>query len=226
MHRCTSVHAGYAPAQMAAHDIVQISGATGTGKSTVARHVATSLGIHHVVSTDVVRGVLRSVVSNVVSPALHADSFAVPVTRPENGDATAANIAGFLEQARIVRSGVDEAIGQMLREDTGLVVEGVHLVPDVRTTLPDGRRVPMVLLAALDARAHREHFAQRNVEGRRPPAPYLRNFERIRAVQDYLVARAHAAGVPVIDTTRTAIEETVGDVLDAIELEFAAATSA
>jgi 2-phosphoglycerate kinase len=219
---------------MASHDIVQISGATGTGKSTVARHVASKLGIHHVVSTDVVRGVMRSIVTSTVAPALHADSFAVPHAPgaadrgmlDTNSDGSfEANIAGFLEQARVVRAGVDEAIAQMLREDTGLVVEGVHLVPDVRTSLPDGRPVPMVLLAALDPDAHRAHFAERNVEGRRPPGRYLRNFERIRAVQDFLVERAHAGGVPIVDTTGAAVEDTVSDVLDAIDLEFAAAQS-
>lgn len=212
-------------ARMAHYDIVQISGASGTGKSTVARRVALQLGIHHVVSTDVVRGVLRSVVTSTVSPELHADSFAVPVTVETAGfDPPETNIAGFLEQARVVRAGVDEAIAQLLREDTGLVVEGVHLVPDVRTRLPDGRRVPIVLLAALDPEAHRAHFAERDaaVAGRRPAARYLRNFEHIRAVQDYLVGRARGSGIPVIDTTRAPIDDTVADVLDAINLEFAA----
>lgn len=201
-------------------DIVLISGATGTGKSTVARQVAATLGVHQVVSTDVVRGVLRSVVSATVSPELHADSFAVPVTVDAYGDGPDANIAGFLEQARVVRAGVDAAIEQMRRENTGLVVEGVHLIPDVQTEIERRARVPIVLLAALDADAHRSRFQERNtaVQGRRPPARYLRNFQRIVAVQDYLVERARDADVPIIDTTDNSIEDTAARVLQALEL--------
>lgn len=188
------------------HPTLLISGASGTGKSTIALHVAERLGISHVVSTDVVRGVMRSVIPEVVAPALHADSFLVPEVEglpDDDSEQAGVNLAGYLEQARIVRAGVDAAIVQMQREDTGLVVEGVHILPDVHTRLEDELHIPIVLLAALDERSHRDHFVARNADtaGKRPPERYLRNFHRIREVQDHLVERARDVGVPVIDTT-------------------------
>jgi len=85
--------------------IVLIGGAPGTGKSTVATQVAHRLGITRIVSSDVVRQVMRGVIAAEVLPAIHTSSFEAADVIPvgSGGDRT---ITGFWQQADIVRAGL------------------------------------------------------------------------------------------------------------------------
>ena len=82
--------------------IVLIGGAPGTGKSTVATQVAHRLGITRIVSSDVVRQVMRGVIAPEVLPQIHTSSFEAADLIPvgTGGDRT---IAGFWQQAETVR---------------------------------------------------------------------------------------------------------------------------
>ena len=55
--------------------VVLIGGATGVGKSTIATELAARLGITRVSSTDFIRQILRSVVSEAIAPELSRSSF-------------------------------------------------------------------------------------------------------------------------------------------------------
>ena len=56
--------------------IVLVGGATGTGKSSVARILSDHLGVHAYFSADVLRQVQRTVTRSDTHPALHRSSFA------------------------------------------------------------------------------------------------------------------------------------------------------
>ena len=202
--------------------IVLVGGATGTGKSTVATEVAHRLGITRVTSTDVVRQTMRAFFSREFMPSIHYSSFdaaaAVRVPEDETADPT---LLGFLEQTRNVLVGVKAVIGRAIEEGYSLVLEGVHLVPGSISTTIRGAVVCHCLLAIDDDEEHAKHFWTRDAasEGLRPFEKYLAALPEIRRIQEYLVARATKAGVPVIDnpTVDSAVDGVIELVLADVE---------
>ena len=197
--------------------MVFIGGATGTGKSTVATELAYRFGITRVTSTDFVRQTMRAFFSRAFMPAIHQSSFEAGDVYPDADDPLE---YGFLQQARNVNVGVNASSERALKEGWSLVLEGVHLVPGmVELPAPDLAVSVFVVLSIEDEDEHIRHFRFRDEDSDRPESRYLERFDDIRRLQELVVARAHRAGVPVIeneDADRAA--RTVADlVLDAAE---------
>jgi 2-phosphoglycerate kinase len=179
--------------------IVLLAGTTGVGKSTLASLLAHRLGITRVIATDVIRQVLRAFFSHEFMPAVHYSAFeageAVELLSEETEDP---DVAGFARQAESVVTGVEAIVDRACRERTPMVLEGVHLVPGVLDEDLRSRCLPVeAVLVVEDEELHRGHFELRG--GERPADRYLRRFDQIRKLQDYLVQRAEAEGVAVID---------------------------
>jgi 2-phosphoglycerate kinase len=168
--------------------LILVGGATGTGKSTVATEIAYRLGITRVTSTDFIRQTMRAFFSPEFMPAIHHSSF--------EGEPL---IATFEEQARNVLVGVRAAVERALHEGWSMVLEGVHLVPGLVPLELEGAIVSSCILEISDETAHAQHFFTREAGTQRPMAKYLDRFDAIRALQAYLVERAHATGTPVIE---------------------------
>ena len=197
--------------------MVFIGGATGTGKSTVATELAYRFGITRVTSTDFVRQTMRAFFSRAFMPSIHQSSFEAGDVYPDADDPLE---YGFLQQARNVNVGVNASSERALKEGWSLVLEGVHLVPGmVELPAPDLAVSVFVVLSIEDEDEHIRHFRFRDEDSDRPESRYLERFADIRRLQELVVARAHRAGVPVIeneDADRAA--RTVADlVLDAAE---------
>ena len=185
--------------------IMLIGGTTGSGKSTVAGQVAHRFGITRMTSTDLIRQVMRAFFSPALMPVLHHSSFDVPVSGlglPE--DASDLGLLGVIEQARQVSVGAQAVVERAERERMSTLIEGVHLVPGLVQHVDLTRcAVVEVMVYIEDEETHRSHFTMRSLQtdGSRPVDHYLRNFARIRQIQDYLVAQAERRGVPVIENT-------------------------
>jgi len=197
--------------------MVFIGGATGTGKSTVATELAYRFGITRVTSTDFVRQTMRAFFSRDFMPSIHPSSFEAGDAFPDAEDPLE---FGFLQQARNVNVGVRASSERAFHEGWSLVLEGVHLVPGmVEVPGPDLAVSVFVVLSIEDEDEHIRHFRFREEGSERPESHYLERFADIRRLQEVIVARAHRAGVPVIeneDADRAA--RTVADlVLDAAE---------
>ncbi len=206
--------------------IILMGGATGVGKSTVATQLATRLGITRVVSTDAVREVLRSALTEEMFPTLYASSFdadkAVRHPIPHSGDRL---IIGFREQAAAVAVGAQAIIARAIQEGTDVILEGAHLVPGFLESLESDRAVIVPLLITLDDEdLHRSHFFRRSREaGNRPRDRYLNSFKNIRRLQKYMISSAIMRGVPIIshydlDTTLTeVIDHVIAKALETVE---------
>jgi 2-phosphoglycerate kinase len=197
--------------------MVFIGGATGTGKSTVATELAYRFGITRVTSTDFVRQTMRAFFSRAFMPAIHQSSFEAGDVYPDADDPLE---YGFLQQARNVLVGVNASSERALEEGWSLVLEGVDLVPGmVELPRPELAVSVFVVLSIEDEDEHMRHFRFRDEDSKRPESRYLERFADIRRLQELVVARAHRAGVPVIeneDADKAA--RTVADlVLDAAE---------
>jgi len=155
-----------------------------------------------VTSTDFIRETMRAFLPREVMPSVHFSSFEAEesVTDPETGDPT---IDGFLDQTRNVLVGVDAAIERALTEGWSMVLEGVHLVPGMVRSRIEGALVVHVVLHIENEDVHRLNFQVRDAAtgGVRPMERYLSRLGDIRRIQDFLVARSEANGVPVLEGT-------------------------
>ncbi len=189
--------------------ILLIGGATGTGKSTVATEVAYRLGITRVSSTDFVRETMRAFLPQETMPSIHYSSFEVP------SDGGLPAIDGFLDQTGNVLAGVRALIARALHEGWSLVLEGVHLVPGLLPPV-EGAIVVQCVLAIDDEQAHERHFWVRDAhsDGLRPVQKYLDALEDIRLVQRFILGRAAAEGVPVVENR--SIEHSISAVMELV----------
>ena len=202
--------------------IVLIGGATGVGKSTIAAQVAERLGVVRIISTDAIRQVMRAFFSESLMPAIHYSSYdADKAVRIPLRVGIDSNLIGFMEQVEMVNVGVLAVLDRAIEERTSLVVEGVHIVPGMLASIGARERsgeallLPLVV-AVTDSHLHRSHFLVREQEtsGRRVFARYLKGFEEIRKIQEFILERAGAEGTLVVDNV--SIDDTVGTVVDAL----------
>jgi 2-phosphoglycerate kinase len=180
--------------------LVLIGGVTGVGKSTVATQLASRLGITRVIATDQLRQVVRAFFSHDFMPSVHHSSFDVAASLRAYSDDESGTVAGFLRQAHDLAPGIDALVQRAVSEGTPIVLEGVHLLPEIPDPLLRRQAVSArVLLTARDEQAHRAHFHARGSSTPRRPDRYLQAFDRIRTIQDYLIERAERDGIPIID---------------------------
>jgi 2-phosphoglycerate kinase len=184
--------------------VVLLGGVTGVGKSTVATQLASRLGITRVIATDQVRQVVRAFLSRDFVPAVHHSSFDVSRALWASSDAGSDIVAGFVQQAHDIAPGIDALVDRAVSEGTQIVIEGVHLLPDIPDpALCEGAVTVRALLAVGDAEVHKSRFEARAEKTPRAARRYLDAFGRIRALQDHLVSRASDAGITIIDEIET-----------------------
>ena len=183
--------------------VVLIGGATGVGTSTLAADVARRLNIQSVIGTDSIREVLRRAISPDLLPILHKSSYEiqredlrVPVEEWE------AVLFGFRQQAAQVAVGVEALVDRGLKEGTNLVIEGVHLVPEVILgRYRDHPNVCPMVVYLSDEHLHRSRFYIRalGTAMRRPAEEYIAYFKEIRQIHDYIVESAARTGVQSVE---------------------------
>lgn len=183
--------------------VVLVGGATGVGTSTLAADVARRLNIQSVIGTDSIREVLRRAISPDLLPLLHkssyeitADDIRVPVAEE------AMVLFGFQEQSAQVAVGVEAIVDRGLKEGTNLVVEGVHLVPEIiLERYRDHPNVCTLVVYLSDRGAHRSRFYLRalGTAMRRPAEEYISHFKEIRQIHDYILESAARTGVQTVE---------------------------
>ena len=183
--------------------IVLIGGATGVGTSTLSADVARRLNIQSVIGTDSIREVLRRAVSPALLPMLHKSSYGVkkedirvPVAEEE------LVLYGFRAQSSQVSVGVEAIVERGLREGTNLVIEGVHLAPEIiLDRFRDHPNVCSLVVYLSDEDVHRDRFHVRalGTSMRRPAEEYISHFREIRQIHDYIRESAEHTGIFAVE---------------------------
>ena len=190
--------------------VVLIGGATGVGTSTLAADVARRLNIQSVIGTDAIREVLRRAISPELLPILHKSSYGI---KPEDIRVPVAEeervLYGYRAQASQVSVGVEAIVERGLKEGTNLVIEGVHLAPEILLhRYQEHPNVCSLVVYLSNEEMHRDRFQVRalGTSMRRPAAEYIAHFEEIRQIHDYILESALRLSVQAVENL--AIEAT------------------
>lgn len=200
--------------------IILIGGASGIGTSSISFELASKLGIKNMLSTDMIREVMRKVVSKEMTPTLFESSYtayeALRTPAPPEFDKV---LLGFKDHVETVSVGVNGVVERAIKEGISIVIEGVHIVPGfISEDLLNTPNVHMFILSLSDEKVHKSRFYSRcrQLWARRPLKRYLKHFTGIRRTHDYIVGEAHIHNVPVIeniDVTRT-IDSMIEEILN------------
>ncbi len=177
--------------------VIVLTGAPGTGKSTLATRLAVRLDITRIVTTDAIREVLRTTVPAAVLPELHASTFElIDATRPDP-------FVDFDRQCAAVSNAMAAVASRLVTEQRSVIAEGVHLTPgSLADALADHPSRPIVVerLVTAPTEVHRSNLERRAVaEPLRDGRRHLDGFEHIGRIQEHLRTRAVDRAVPVID---------------------------
>ena len=210
--------------------VLLIGGTAGCGKSTISTEVTSRLGIVRTQSTDMLREVMRMMIPERLLPVLHSSSFdaweALAGQPSDVPDEVEKVRIGYHRQAELVTVACEAVIQRAMREQTSVVLEGVHIRPSLLQGMSQEQHAVIVpiMLAVLK----KEQLRQR-IKGRgtkvilRRAKRYLRHFDAIWELQSMLLDEADANGVAIVanEDKDKAIREVMVTIIDKLESEFA-----
>lgn len=200
--------------------VIAIGGTSGVGKSTVSQSVAQVLGIDRVLSTDLVRAVLRGSLNPDLIPALSESSFSAQRMLRSNLEGNPLLVA-FEQQASIVAQASLSLVRRALKEGLQLVMNGVHVVPGL-VSVPEDWPLLTYVLTVPEVEEHERRFVSRFATSGREPEHYLARIQAIRELDEYIVGHSRRAGIRVIESSEhdQTVYETVGAIATDLERRF------
>jgi len=159
-------------------------------------------------STDMLREVMRTMISKKAEPILHKSSYSAWQELPdeilESEDKNQRIYTGYCRQAEILSVAIKAVIHRALHERVSVIVEGVHFHPSLIKNIidPGDALVVPIMLGVLKRKQLQSRIKGRstNVPQRRA-GRYLEHFESIWKLQTFLLSEADQANVPIISNT-------------------------
>ncbi|MHA1911467.1 MAG: hypothetical protein ACTSYA_07210 [Candidatus Kariarchaeaceae archaeon] len=197
--------------------IILIGGTPGIGKSTLANLVARRFKATNLLGTDILREILRGIISTSLMPALHFSSF--ESSQFLSGHLlTRQNpiIVGFEQQVTKVMVAIESVISHQLHLPDVSIIEGVHLVPTLIS--PELLNNPRVIFMMLSLDNEQKHLGRLKRRARSHPSRnserLIELFDNIRVINSYLLEKAKEANIPVIDCedTELAIDNLMNEI--------------
>ena len=189
--------------------VILLGGSPGTGKTTLGNLLVRELGLDHHLSTGFIRASVRPLLPEPEQRLLGMHAFDVGEALPElAADGTSRVFQGVLHQARMLKPSIESCIRRAVREGMGLVIEGSHMIPGVLDPAGLGATLLCVLDVTDREALHSRALSAAHVHRRLDEA----QLARLLQLQEDLVSRAHALGVPVImnDRLPDALEQLIG----------------
>lgn len=172
-----------------------ITGSSGVGKSTISARAASSLGFSKSASTDTIREVLRTQFDAEQAPALHRSSFE---------SAGSGAIEDWQATVKALSEAILAVVNRASSKRSDLILEGVHIIPGngiLEDWIESGGVARGVLLHLEDEDTHRQFIKTREKHNDCGLIHYLDNFNRIRAIQEEMLAKAEKSGWLVLDAS-------------------------
>ncbi|UCC56737.1 MAG: hypothetical protein JSU75_02975 [Gammaproteobacteria bacterium] len=186
--------------------IFLIGGTAGSGKSTIASMLASRLEIVRTQSTDMLREVMRTMIPEQLLPVLHKSSFTAWTVLPEQSnyqDKTSESslIEGYLTQANLLSVAIEAVIQRALRERVSLILEGVHIYPQLVSKLRTDSEaivIPIMVSVLKRKRLQRQIRGRGTAVAQRRAERYLEHFEDIWRLQSYLLSQADNTNITIV----------------------------
>ncbi|MGF1479908.1 MAG: hypothetical protein ACFB4I_10500 [Cyanophyceae cyanobacterium] len=192
--------------------IVLVSGATGSGKSTLCTHLAQRFNIQKVFSTDEAgrantKAILEFLFGEEAArafPGLYQSSFE-------------GSLESYYCQAILTTIGVAGLVKRLHKQNTSALLEGVVLMPGLLAE----RLFELLnidwLVVQVERHQHYQHFARRaQTAVHRDAKRYQDHFEMIRCIYDRLIAMGAKHELTMVDNTG-AIEQAVQTAVERIK---------
>ena len=199
--------------------IILIGGASGVGTSSMAFELANRLRLKNLISTDMIREVMRKIVSKELSPVIHKSSFDAYESIRTPSVRVDPVIEGFISHVEVVNVGIEAIIERSVKEGISTIIEGVHVVPGfIRKDLIEDNNIIIFTLTVDDEESHKQRFYSRCRQPwvKRSLERYMDNFDTIRKTQDFLVEQANINNTRVINNRdiNETIDLMVSDILE------------
>ena len=183
--------------------IIYLGGASGTGKSVMSTFLAGRLGINKITGTDTIREIMRLVFKRDLLPSLHNSSTKAGIGMPKTLEKSVRLIGGFCLQAQQVSVGVKAVVDRAVKEKTSMIIEGIHLLPNMQQAIKEGTKrafhIP-ITLSLMNEKDHRDRFFERGKGNElRRKEIYLRSFENIRIIHEFVNLESEKDEIEVVD---------------------------
>lgn len=201
--------------------IILIGGASGVGTSSMAFELANRLRLKNLISTDMIREVMRKIVSKELSPVIHKSSFDAYESIRTPSIRIDSVIEGFISHVDVVNVGIEAIIERSAKEGISTIIEGVHIVPGfIRKDLMENNNIIIFTLTVDDEESHKQRFYSRCRQPwvKRSLERYMENFGTIRKTQKFLVEQAKIHDSRIINNVD--INETIDIMVNDILEEF------
>lgn len=169
--------------------IILISGASGVAKSSTSKKLSELYDITHRLGSGFVREMAKSLISEKEEPSLYRYSF--------YQDNKISAFENLYSQSAVIQSMMQLAIDRAYREGTGLIIEGVNVIPGLTKVAYKEIR-PVVLYV----RDQAKHYEMINGHTHANRSVSKKQFELARSIQSSLIDRATKYKWPIIDLTQ------------------------
>ena len=198
--------------------IILIGGASGVGTSSMAFELANRLGLKNIISTDMIREVMRKIISKELNPVIHKSSFNAHESIRTPAIRVDAAIEGFISHVDVVNVGIEAIVERSIKEGISIIIEGVHVVPGfIREDLINKGNIIILTLIVEDEEMHKQRFYSRCRQPwvKRSLDHYMDNFDTIRKTQDFLISQANIHNSCVINNVdyKQTIDLMVNDII-------------
>ncbi len=184
--------------------IILIGGTNGSGKSSIGSELAHRLDIVRTQSTDMLREVMRLLAPARLVPTLHTSSFDAYTRMPSVSETYKSEemIHGYLTQSSQVAVGVEGVLNRTCNEQVSLILEGVHLHPQIMDQIvreTNAVVVPVLLTVLRPKRLQKRLVGRGQVISSRRSSRYLENFNKIWDLQTFLISQADDYKISIIN---------------------------
>ena len=199
--------------------IILIGGSSGVGTSSMAFELASRLRLKNIIGTDMIREVMRKIVSKDLSPVIHKSSFDAHESIRTPSIRIDSVIEGYISHVDVVNVGIEAIIERSVKEGISVIIEGVHVVPGfIRKDLMANNNIIVFTLTVEDEEAHKQRFYSRCRQPwvKRSLERYMDNFDSIRKTQSFLIEQAKIHDSRIIDNVdmNNTVDIMVNDILD------------
>ncbi|MGC9325548.1 MAG: hypothetical protein ACP5G0_12470, partial [Desulfomonilia bacterium] len=223
--------------------IILVSGASGVGKSTIAKALKRAFNVPTSFSTDLIREDVRKMVPKDIWPQVHTSSFKLDENSRQSLLAEYERVRGTPEEpdfmkrwerqvlehyyahSLVILEGVQATINRQIERNQSLIIEGIPLIPGVLPARYFDDSNIMQLIVSIESED--DHLSRWDTRALEQPQRYKEGSQRykqdfipIRFITRHLETMARVCSVKMIDNTNldasvhAAIDHVGGPVTD------------